>query len=140
MKLAVGLLCVAACATRPAPPPASARNAERTVTKQDEVAPARPVSGVARLTPDVVLATIRDRYIAGVERCYRRHLKRDGGARGVVVVSFAVDAAGRTRESDAHGVTDTVDECIEAQMTRWRFPVPKRHAEARFALGLELTI
>jgi len=136
MRFAVGLVCVAACATRPAPPPANVQRLQPTIQKREVT----PALAPARLTPDTVLATIRDRYIAGVERCYRRHLKKDGGARGVVVVSFAVDAAGRTRESDAHGVTDTVDECIEAQMTRWRFPVPKRHAEARFALGLELTI
>jgi hypothetical protein len=88
------------------------------------------------LTPDVVLATIRTRYLGGVERCYRRQLKKDATARGRVRVSFAVDPKGRVFEGEARGITEQVDDCITAQIAKWRFPRPSE--EARFALGLEL--
>lgn len=128
MKLVVGLLLVAACATKSAPPPA------RLEAPTSEPA-ARPRPARA-LTPDVVLATIRGRYLGGVQRCYRRHLKRDATARGRVLVAFTVDARGRARDGEAHGVTAQITDCIEAQMRRWRFPRP--HREERFALGLVL--
>lgn len=143
MKFAVGLLCVAACATKPAPAPSNTL----TVSKEERVAPREPATTAprtrvapAKLTPEVVLATIRGRYISGVERCYRRHLKKNGSARGVVTVSFTVDPKGHARDGAASGVTEQVDGCIAAQVRRWRFPVPHRHQEARFALGLELGV
>lgn len=133
MRFAVGLVLVAACAARPAPPPANVQAPEAT----SERAPAkRSRVAYGRLTPDVVLATIRSRYIAGVERCYRRELKRDAGARGRVLVSFAVDPKGRAFDGAARGLTATVGDCIASQIARWRFPRPAE--EARFALGLEL--
>jgi hypothetical protein len=147
MRFAVGLLCVAACATKQAPAPASMA----TVTKEERVLPrATPAAAPApaprvqprpqTLTPDVVLATIRGRYITGVERCYRRHAKKHGSVRDVVTVSFTVDPKGRARDGEARGVTDRVDGCITAQVRRWRFPVPDQHRERRFALGLELGV
>jgi outer membrane biosynthesis protein TonB len=131
MRFAVGLVCVAACATKQAPPPADARQqaAEQQATR------VRPRE---QLTPDVVLATIRSRYLGGVQRCYRRHLKQDASARGRVLVSFTVDPKGRARDGEARGITERVDDCIEAQVARWQFPKPAR--EARFALGLELRV
>jgi hypothetical protein len=136
MRFAVGLVCVAACATKPAPPPT---NAQRAGT--EAAAPAN--ANVARrprseLTPDVVLSTIRSRYIGGVERCYRRHLKRDASARGRVLVSFTVDPKGQARDGEARGITERVDDCIAAQVARWQFPKPAQ--ESRFALGLELGV
>jgi hypothetical protein len=131
MRLAVGLLCVAACATKqPAP-----------TAKRPRAAAVEPVKAVrprAQLTPDLVLSTIRTRYLGGVERCYRRHLKRDASARGRVFLSFTVDPKGRARDGEARGITDRVDDCIEAQVARWQFPRPQQ--EARFALGLELGV
>jgi hypothetical protein len=143
MRFAVGFLCVAACATTPAPAPTNVhenRPALVTQTKSPEpvTAPRRPRAAAARLTPDVVLATIRGRYIAGVERCYRRHLKKDAGARGRVLVSFTVDPKGRARDGVARGVTEQVDGCIARQVRHWRFPVPRTHRGSRFALRLEL--
>jgi hypothetical protein len=143
MRFAVGLLCVAACATKPAPVPQNVQTVvkeEREVPRETVAPRGRPGARprVAQLTPEVVLETIRGRYIAGVERCYRRHLKKDAGARGRVLVSFTVDPKGHARDGDARGVTEQVDECITAQVQRWRFPVPRHHAEAHFALGLEL--
>lgn len=149
MRFAVGLLCVAACATKPAPPPANVhenRPVLMTQTKAPEPEPApvaptrRPGTTVAALTPEVVLATIRGRYIAGVERCYRRHLKKNAAARGRVVVSFTVDRKGRAQDGEARGITEQVDGCITAQVQRWRFPVPRQHRASHFALGLELGV
>ena len=150
MRFLVGILLASACASAPA---------QRQVHGEHRVAVAKGdasdllepegyaerkrgthASGayvrVAKLTPDVVLATIKGRYIAGVERCYRRHLKKDAGARGRVLVSFTVDPNGRARDGAARGITERVDDCIEAQVRRWRFPAPR--AESRFALGLQL--
>ena len=134
MRFAVGLVCVAACATKPAPAPSNAQRA-----RSEAVQPAN--TNVAKkprpeLTPDVVLATIRSRYLGGVERCYRRHLKQDASARGRVFVSFTVDPKGRARDGEARGITERVDGCIAAQVARWQFPRPAQ--ESRFALGLEL--
>jgi hypothetical protein len=135
MRFAVGLVCVAACATKPAPAPTNA--------KSERAAAVSPAKTNARklhtpLTPDVVLATIRTRYIGGVERCYRQHLKRDASARGRVLVSFTVDPKGRARDGEARGITERVDGCIAAQVARWQFPRPAQ--EARFALGLQLGV
>lgn len=126
MRFVVVLVSVAACAA-PARP----------VTKVQEPATAeQPAVAREELTPDVVLATIRTRYLGGVERCYRRQLKKDATARGRVRVSFAVDPRGRVFEGEARGITEQVDDCIAAQIAKWRFPRPTE--EARFALGLEL--
>ncbi|HEY5947231.1 MAG TPA: AgmX/PglI C-terminal domain-containing protein [Kofleriaceae bacterium] len=135
MRFVVGLLCVAACATKPAPAPANVQHAGAV---EPQAAAPRGHRASPRLTPDLVLATIRTRYIGGVERCYRRHLKRDATARGRVLVSFTVDAKGRARDGEARGITNRVDDCIAAQVARWQFPRPAR--ESRFALGLELGI
>jgi hypothetical protein len=130
MKFVVGLVCVAACATKQAPQAATAGD-----TRTADVAPANTKVAPA-LTPALVLSTIKSRYLGGVERCYRRHLKHDASARGRVLVSFTVDAKGQARDGEARGITERVDDCIAAQVARWQFPRP-RQAE-RFALGLEL--
>ena len=97
---------------------------------------------ITSLTPDVVLSTIRGRYLTGVERCYQRHLKMHGGRDARVLLSFTVDPKGRARDSTAHGLAAQVDGCIAAQVARWRFPVPRDPGgapiEAHFALGLQL--
>ena len=94
------------------------------------------------LTPDVVLATIKDRYLPGVERCYHRHLKAHSDASGRVTVSFTVDPRGQARDGAARGIAARVEDCIVAQMARWKFPVPRSSIgapiEASFALGLQL--
>ena len=96
-----------------------------------------PQSATVHLTPDVVLATIRDRYLNGVERCYTRHAKALGTASGRVTVSFTVDEQGKTLDGDAHGITKMVDGCIRAQVARWTFPAPKK--QSAFSLGLQLS-
>ncbi len=131
MRYVVGLLFVASCAARPAPPPAQVRT-----PPPAPAAPKRQGVGYGELTPDVVLATIRSRYIGGVERCYRRQLKKDATVRGRVLVSFAVDPKGRAFDGEARGITAAVNDCIAAQVSKWQFPRPAD--EVRFALGLEL--
>ena len=141
MRFAVGLVCVAACATKQAPPPANVEHAQPAKVRTAKVRTAKAANSNAprsELTPDLVLATIRSRYIGGVERCYRRHLKNDATARGRVLVSFTVDPKGRARDGEAHGITERVDDCIAAQVARWQFPKPAQ--ESRFALGLELGV
>ncbi len=132
MRLAVGLVCVAACATKQPTPVTSQRD------RAGEAANVNRVRPREQLTPDVVLSTIRSRYLGGVERCYRRHLKKDATARGRVFVSFTVDPKGRAKDGEARGITERVDECIAAQVARWQFPKPAK--EAHFALGLELSV
>ena len=90
-----------------------------------------------QLTPDMVLSTIRDRYLSGVERCYSRHAKKLGSSNDRVTVSFTVDADGSTRDGDALGITKRVDGCIRAQVARWTFPAPRK--ESTFSLGLQLS-
>jgi hypothetical protein len=97
-----------------------------------------PDTPAPRLTPDLVLTTIRDRYLSGVERCYSRHAKALGSsANGRVVLSFTVDEDGKTREGSAQGITKRVDRCITAQVARWTFPAPRK--ESAFSLGLQLS-
>jgi ABC-type sugar transport system substrate-binding protein len=119
-------LAVAACAASPAARPPVER-AEKTT---------RPVPPEPTLTPEVVLSTIRSRYLGGLERCYRRHLKKQAAANGRVLVSFTVDPSGRATEGAARGIAERVDDCITAQVMQWRFPAPA--AEARFAVPLQL--
>jgi len=137
MKFAVGLVCVAACAGKPAPPTANVQSASTPTSRATSATHAERKHVPSRaLTPDVVLATVRSHYIGGVERCYRRHLKADPSARGRVLVSFTVDAKGHTRNGEARGITGRVDDCITAQVARWKFPKPEQ--DEHFALGLEL--
>src|SRR5262245_58812478 len=110
MKFAVGLVCLAACAATPARPPANVLHAQADPQEPADKATIARRVGSGQLTPDVVLATIRSRYLGGVERCYRRHLKRDANARGRVMVSFTVDAKGRARDGAARGITEQVDD------------------------------
>lgn len=132
--LAATALLLGACWTgrTPAQAPVHASAPSQAVT-----AAAYPQSPTVRLTPDVVLATIRDRYLSGVERCASRHAKLGVTSNGRVIVSFTVDEQGKTRDGDAHGFTKRVDGCIRAQVARWTFPAPKK--QSAFSLGLQLS-
>jgi hypothetical protein len=137
--LAIALVAAStACgASRPAPHTANSSIAATGPKREQGVeAAARRHGSVAALTPDVVLATIKDRYLPGVERCYQRHAKLHGTGTGRVLVSFTVDEQGKTRDGEAHGIARRVDGCIAAQVARWQFPAPR--AESSFALGLQL--
>jgi hypothetical protein len=141
IAIASALASLAACGAKARAPVAAdsqARGAEvpapTSQRKRDE-----PVSS---LTADVVLATIKDRYLPGVERCYHRHLKSHADASGRVIVAFTVAPNGRARDGSARGIATGVERCIASQIARWQFPVPRSKAgapiEASFALGLQL--
>jgi uncharacterized protein YndB with AHSA1/START domain len=94
------------------------------------------------LTPDLVLSKIQSAYMAGLKRCYKEFLKKDGSARGKVTLSLTVNETGRTVKGSAHGFAGEVDECIGNLMTGWRFPIPKdkdgEATEASFSITLQL--
>lgn len=129
------ILLLAACAAKqPASKPTAA--VPKTVERQREEVGYRPQHR-ATLTPDLVVATIKDRYLAGVQRCYRRHAKMYGASNGRVMLSFTVDRIGQTRDGSAHGIARQVDGCITAQLARWQFPAPAETSQ--FALSLALS-
>lgn len=88
------------------------------------------------LTPDVVLDTIRTRYLGGLERCYGAQLRRGSAVRGMVTVVLTIDETGRPSARQARGVGPRVERCIETAMGRWAFP-PAR-PEQSFQLSLLL--
>ncbi|MEJ7596879.1 MAG: hypothetical protein WKG01_03120 [Kofleriaceae bacterium] len=94
------------------------------------------------LTPDIVLAKIQSSYMAGLKRCYKTYLNKDGSARGKVTLSLTINETGRTVKGGAKGFANEVDTCIEGLMTSWRFPIPKDKdgdpTEASFAITLQL--
>lgn len=97
------------------------------------VAPARPR---VPLTPDVVLDTIRSRYIGGLERCYGTELRRRPVTSGKVTVTLTIDHRGRPSARQARGIAPRVERCIETAMGKWAFP-PAR-SEQSFQLSLLL--
>ncbi len=94
------------------------------------------------LTPDIVLAKIQSAYMAGIKRCYKEHLKKDASARGKVTLDLTVNETGRTTSGKANGFANEIDDCISAQMSSWRFPIPKdkdgEPTEASFRIALQL--
>jgi hypothetical protein len=94
------------------------------------------------LTPDTVLQKIQSAYMAGLKRCYKNYLVKDASARGKVTLELTINPTGRTVKGAAHGFAGEVDECISAQMSSWRFPIPKdkggEAVEANFAITLQL--
>ena len=94
------------------------------------------------LTPDIVLAKIQSVYMSGLKRCYKQYLNKDASARGKVTLNLTVNSTGRTVKGAAHGFAGEVDDCINAQMVSWRFPVPKdkdgEATDAAFAITLQL--
>jgi hypothetical protein len=126
MRCLALVIAVAACSharppIRPAPPPRVVK----------PVPPSPPA-----LTPDVVLDTIRTRYIAGLERCYGAQLRRGAAVRGKVTVTLTIGETGRPSARQARGVGPRVERCIETAMGRWAFP-PAR-PEQSFQLSLLL--
>jgi hypothetical protein len=94
------------------------------------------------LSPDAVLSKIQNAYMAGLKRCYKNYLVKDASARGKVTLSLTINETGRTVKGAAHGFAGEVDECITAQMSSWRFPIPKdkdnEATSADFAITLQL--
>lgn len=130
------ILLLAACAAKQAPRTPVAAVPKTVQPKREEVTAYRPRHRTT-LTPDVVVATIKDHYLAGVQRCYQRHAKLYGASSGRVMLQFTVDRKGQTRDGSAHGIATRVDGCITAQLARWQFPAPAQTSQ--FALSLALS-
>ncbi|NVB85505.1 MAG: AgmX/PglI C-terminal domain-containing protein [Kofleriaceae bacterium] len=137
--IAVACASLTACSSKARPPVAAGSRGAEVPAPTSQAKRDEPVSS---LTADVVLATIKDRYLPGVERCYHRHLKSHADASGRVIVSFTVDPKGHARDGSARGIATGVESCIASQIARWQFPVPRSKVgtpmEASFALGLQL--
>ncbi|MBV8758546.1 MAG: AgmX/PglI C-terminal domain-containing protein, partial [Deltaproteobacteria bacterium] len=68
---------------------------------------------------------IRDFYMSGLQRCYRRGLVEDATLSGKISITFTVDPHGAVKDPEATGLSDKVDSCISDQMNAWRFAFPK---------------
>jgi hypothetical protein len=77
------------------------------------------------LTPDSVVDKIRDAYMNGLERCYRKGLVADATLSGKVPISFTVTSHGQVADPEAIGVNEQLDACITGQMTSWHFTIPR---------------
>jgi len=99
-------------------------------------------NSATRLSGKTVVAKINSAYKPGLQRCYRAALRENPKRYTVVTLVFAIDELGRTRGGTANGADGDLEDCIEAQMAGWRFPVPKdsdgEAAEASFLLPLTL--
>jgi hypothetical protein len=99
-------------------------------------------SGDSSLSPNTVFGKIMTAYMAGLKRCYKQYLNKSATARGAVLLSFTVSETGRLVNSNAKGFAAEIDICITAQMTTWRFPVPRNKdnepTNADFQLTLQL--
>jgi hypothetical protein len=105
------------------------------------IGPVKP-DDTTTLTPAVVLDRIKTLYMAGLQRCYKDGLKLDHMLSGKVAISFTVDGRGQVIDADASGVSSGVDGCVQSQMAKWRFPIPKDKdgdpTDASFAVSLAL--
>jgi hypothetical protein len=94
------------------------------------------------LTPAVVLQIIQSQYTRGLQRCYSRGLASEGQLAGKVALQFTVGPTGQVTDHSASGVSDTVEACIDSQMSTWRFPIPRddkgNAKDAPFAVTLAL--
>ena len=117
------------------------------VDRDEHPQPGRVIPGTVKqeesttLTPAAVLERIQSTYLAGLQRCYRLGLAQDATLSGRVSISFTVDDRGQVEDPEADGLSSQVDSCISEQMSRWRFPVPKKDGaptDAAFSVSLAL--
>ena len=95
------------------------------------------------LTPALVLQIIQTQYMRGLQRCYSRGLASEGASlSGKVALEFTVGPNGQVTDHSASGVSDSVESCIDNQMSTWRFPAPHdvkgNPTDAPFAVTLAL--
>ena len=93
-----------------------------------------------RSASEIVIATIQNRYMHGLKRCYTRALAGEPSLSGKVKLSFTVTETGKTADAEARGLTTEVDACIEGQMVGWRFPIPKDADGDAIDLDVALTL
>ncbi len=78
------------------------------------------------LDPDAVARRIRSRYLAGIQRCHERALKRDPKIGGRIDLQFTVSIAGKvTGAKIKSGFDAEVETCIKGLTKTWSFPAPK---------------
>ena len=95
------------------------------------------------LTAALVLEIIQTQYMRGLQRCYSRGLATEGASlSGKVALQFTVGRTGQVSDHEASGVSDSVEACIDSQMSTWRFPIPRdtkgNPKDAPFAVTLAL--
>jgi hypothetical protein len=94
------------------------------------------------LTAALVLQIIQSQYMRGLQRCYSRGLASEGSLSGKVALQFTVGPTGQVTAHSASGVSDSVESCIDGQMSTWRFPIPRddkgNAKDAPFAVTLAL--
>lgn len=104
----------------------------------------KPVKQVptTTLSVDTVLSKIMSNYMPGLQRCYKKGLAGDASLGGTVDVAFTVGENGAVMDPSASGLEPVVDNCIQGQMSTWRFPIPRDKAgnpdEASFQVALAL--
>ncbi len=80
---------------------------------------------ISDLDPNAVVKRIRGKYLAGIKRCHSKVLKVDPKAQGRVTIRFTVGPTGRVTKAKVKGFDPTVDSCINALASKWRFSAPK---------------
>lgn len=104
----------------------------------------QPARDATTLTPALVLAKIKNHYLGGLQRCYRKGLASDATLSGTLKLTLVVDSDGRISDGEATGLTSEVSSCVEQVMETWRFsPAPKNKrtgepTEATFELSLAM--
>lgn len=99
-------------------------------------------SSTSSLTPELVLRKVASAYTPGIKRCYKTSLAQDPALRGKLALALKVTATGRAIDPSVTGLTKELDDCIVAQMTSWRFPVPKDQdgepVDATFQIAIQV--
>jgi hypothetical protein len=95
----------------------------------------------AALDVDSMLGKIHSTYMQGMQRCYVKGLAQDNSIEGKVSIVFTVNPWGRV-SGTVTGIAPKVDNCINAQLSSWRFTAPRdakdRPTVATFKINLLL--
>jgi hypothetical protein len=81
---------------------------------------------ISNLDPETVVAAIRANHLPDIKGCHLLALKADQKSKGKVTTRFTVGPAGSVTKAKASGFDRTLDACIQAAMSGWRFPPPTR--------------
>lgn len=88
--------------------------------------------------PEDLASRIANVYQAGLIRCYKSYMAGAGEAQGRVALKFSISETGRVTKADANGFADSLDQCIEGQMSNWHFKVPAEYSGADAVVSLQL--
>lgn len=141
------MLCaVGACWTGDVPAPAKPEpqvvQAEPEPVKEPVKPVVAPADSGSTLTADAVFAQVSSKYMGDIQRCYKDLLKSQPDAKGKVRLSFDVDETGQLVHGKALSFSTQLEDCLNAVMPGWRFPIPKDSAgnptRADFTVTLSL--